>query len=133
MKISSNIELAENNYPGFYHVVNSNEVHSFETFIKAHENYCDAIIYEERLKTNFKPEIVRISGIKIPTPPPVTYTYYDSEAGMQNEKFYMLNLIIEYIENFNAINDSTGTIYQNGKELLRYENINNNLIWKSIN
>ena len=133
MKISQNIELAENNYPGMYHVVNSNEVHSFETFIKAHEDYCDAIIYEERLKTGFKPEIVRISGIKIPTPPPVTYTYYDSEAGMQNEKFYMLNLIIEYIENFNAINDSSGTIYQDGIELLRYENINNNLIWKSIN
>jgi hypothetical protein len=58
MKISSNIEQAENNYPSMYHVVNSNEVHSFETLKEAATDLIEALNQEEKLKTKFKCELI---------------------------------------------------------------------------
>jgi hypothetical protein len=58
MKISSNIEQAENNYPSMYHVVNSNEVHSFETLKEAATDLIEALNQEEKLKTKFKSELI---------------------------------------------------------------------------
>ena len=58
MKISANIELAENNYPGMYHVVNSNEVHSFQNFEDANEDYEEAKLQEEKYNTGFTPIVI---------------------------------------------------------------------------
>jgi len=58
MKISTNIQSAQANYPLFFHVVNSNEVHSFEKFEDANEDYEDAKIQEEKFNTGFTPIVI---------------------------------------------------------------------------
>jgi hypothetical protein len=58
MKISTNIQSAQANYPFYYHVVNSNEVHSFENFEDALEDYEEAKIQEEKFNTGFTPIVI---------------------------------------------------------------------------
>lgn len=58
MKISKNISQARQEYPEMYHVINSNEVHSFDTLKEAEEDLQDAIEAELKFQTNFKPELV---------------------------------------------------------------------------
>lgn len=58
MKISTNITDAQKNYPEMYHVVSSNEVHSFETRDEANEDLIAAIDAEEKLGTGFTPELI---------------------------------------------------------------------------
>ena len=55
MKISTNIQSAQANYPSHYHVVNSNEIHSFENFEDAFEDYEEAKLQEEKFNTGFAP------------------------------------------------------------------------------
>jgi len=58
MKISSNIEIAQSNYPFYFHVVNSNEVHSFQNFHNALEDYEEAKLQEEKYNTGFTPIVI---------------------------------------------------------------------------
>jgi hypothetical protein len=58
MKISKNITDAQSNYPEMYHVVTSNEVHSFETRDEAIEDLNEAIIAEEKIGSGFTPELI---------------------------------------------------------------------------
>jgi len=62
-----------------------------------------------------------------------TYTYSDSEAGMQREKFGSLSQIIAHIESFNYTQDSDGVIFQDGKSILEYSSIESGIIWKATN
>lgn len=55
------------------------------------------------------------------------YTYSDSEAGMQNVSFDKLSELIQYIENFDPVGDSTGLIYENDTPILSYINRGGNL------
>jgi hypothetical protein len=50
-----------------------------------------------------------------------TYTYSDSEAGLQNLTFDKLSDLIAYIEEFEPNQDSYGIIFCNEKELLQYQ------------
>lgn len=58
MKISKNIQEAQANYPEMYHVVSSNEVHSFKTRDMAIEDLELAIDAENKFKTGFTPELI---------------------------------------------------------------------------
>jgi len=58
MKLSSNIQSAQSNYPSFFHVVNSNEVHSFQNFEDANEDYEEAKLQEEKFNTGFTPIVI---------------------------------------------------------------------------
>lgn len=58
MKLSKNIEEAKKNYPEMYHVVNSNEVHSFENREDAQSDFDDAVIAEEKIESGFEPELI---------------------------------------------------------------------------
>ena len=58
MTRSTNITDAQKNYPEMYHVVSSNEVHSFETRDEANEDLIAAIDAEEKLGNGFAPELI---------------------------------------------------------------------------
>lgn len=58
MKISTNITQAQSNYPEMYHVVNSNEVHSFKTRNEAQTDYENAVNAEKEINSGFEPEFV---------------------------------------------------------------------------
>jgi hypothetical protein len=58
MKISKNITEAQSNYPRMYHVVSSNEVHSFKTRDEAIADLNGAIDDEERIGSGFTPELI---------------------------------------------------------------------------
>ena len=50
----------------------------------------------------------------------LTYTYSDSEAGMQNISFDKLSDLIAYIENFGSYGESCGIIFFNDNPILEY-------------
>jgi hypothetical protein len=58
MKNSNNITDAKKNFPEMYHVVSSNEVHSFETRDEANKDLIAAVDAEEKLRTGFTPELI---------------------------------------------------------------------------
>lgn len=58
MKTSTNITEAQKNYPEMYHVVNSSEVHSFETRGEAIKDLNEAIEAEEKICSGFTPELI---------------------------------------------------------------------------
>lgn len=58
MKISNNITEAQKNYSEMYHVVTSNEVHSFATRDEAIEDLNDAINAEEKIGSGLTPELI---------------------------------------------------------------------------
>jgi hypothetical protein len=58
-----------------------------------------------------------------------TYTYSDSEAGNQSVSFEKLSEMISYLENFSAVGESYGVIYQNEKPILEYHSNENGLSW----
>ena len=62
MKISKNITEAKTNFPKMYHVVSSNEVHSFETMEEANEDLESAINAEEKINSGFTPELIEIEN-----------------------------------------------------------------------
>ncbi len=49
-----------------------------------------------------------------------TYTYSDSEAGMQTEKFNKLSELLTHIESFDYTKDSNGVIFQDEKPIIEY-------------
>ena len=57
------------------------------------------------------------------------FTYSDSEAGTQTEKFNTLGDIIAHIENFGWNGDSEGVIFQNEEPILEYVSHENGLTW----
>jgi hypothetical protein len=61
----------------------------------------------------------------------MTYTYSDSEVGMQRESFNSLSQIVAHIESFNYTQDSDGVVFQDGKAIIEYSSIESGLIWKS--
>jgi hypothetical protein len=60
-----------------------------------------------------------------------TYTYSDSEAGMQHESFSSLSGITNHIESFEYTQDSDGVIFQDGKSIIEYSSIESGIIWKA--
>lgn len=62
-----------------------------------------------------------------------TYTYSDSEAGMQRETFNSLSEIIAHIESFTYTQDSDGVVFQDGKSIIKYLSTENGLIWEANN
>jgi ATP-dependent RNA circularization protein (DNA/RNA ligase family) len=65
------------------------------------------------------------------------FTYADSLAGSQSEKFNSLSAIIKHIENFGWNGDSEGVIFKDipdGKEaLIKYISRETGLSWDRIN
>ena len=61
-----------------------------------------------------------------------TFTYSDSIAGMQVEKFEKLSEIIKYIEDFEHVGEesSTGIIYCNDEPILMYNSSPDSLSWQ---
>lgn len=61
-----------------------------------------------------------------------TFTYSDSVAGMQVEKFDKLSEIIKYIEDFGHVGEesSTGVIYENDDPILMYNSSPDGLSWQ---
>ena len=61
------------------------------------------------------------------------FTYYDSEAGKQTEKFGSLEEIKKYINNLDGVGDSDGTVYKNGTPVLEYANIEGEkIVWRKL-
>lgn len=62
-----------------------------------------------------------------------TFTYLDSVAGMQNEKFNKLSELLKYIEDLGHIGEesSTGIIYDNDNPILMYRSSLNGLFWQN--
>jgi hypothetical protein len=102
MKISSNIEFAKNNLSSmYYHVVNSNEVHSFEYIKEAVDDLIEAINQEEKLQTNFKCELIA----------PIELTFdivFDSDTSSNNKGF---SNDFEYCFNYVNIHNGTNHSY----------------------
>lgn len=61
IEISINIETAKNDFPTYYHVVNSQEVHSFATIAEAKKDLADAKIAEKKMGSEFLPKIIKQS------------------------------------------------------------------------
>lgn len=59
------------------------------------------------------------------------FTYADSQAGIQQEKFNSLSSIVKYIEDFGWNGDSEGVIFQNEEEILEYISREDWLVWRS--
>lgn len=55
--VNKNLELARLENPTFYHVVNSNEVHSYENLEDAENDLKEAIDNELKYNTGFSPSI----------------------------------------------------------------------------
>ena len=55
--LEKNIADAQKKYPELYHVVSSNEVHSFETIEEAITDLNDAIDAEEKIGSGFTPAL----------------------------------------------------------------------------
>ncbi len=62
----------------------------------------------------------------------MNYSYYDSEAGKQNETFPKLSELLKYIEDFEPKGNSEGTIYEDENPILEYVSENNNLTFRAI-
>jgi hypothetical protein len=62
-----------------------------------------------------------------------TFTYSDSVAGMQNEKFSKLSELIKHIEDFGHTGEegSTGIIYDNDEPILMYNSSLDGLFWQN--
>lgn len=57
------------------------------------------------------------------------FTYSDSVAGKQTQKFSSLKEIKEYIENFGWHGDSEGTVFKNGTPICEYMSREDDLHW----
>lgn len=62
-----------------------------------------------------------------------TFTYSDSVAGMQNEKFSKLSELIKYLEDFGHAGEesSTGIIYDNDEPILMYNSSLDGFSWQN--
>jgi hypothetical protein len=61
------------------------------------------------------------------------FTYLDSVAGAQNEKFNKLSDLARYLEDFQHIGEesSEGIIYENDRPILMYKSSLDGFFWKN--
>lgn len=57
------------------------------------------------------------------------FTYQDSEAGMQHEKFNSLEELIDHIKSFGYIEESDGKVYKDNEPILEYVSREKGLSW----
>lgn len=59
-----------------------------------------------------------------------TYTYTDSEAGKQKDKFDSLSEIVKHIEEFGYHGDSDGVVLQDSEPIIEYSSREHGLTWQ---
>lgn len=58
-----------------------------------------------------------------------TFFYFDSEAGLQGQRFSLLSELIKHIEDFGWHGDSEGVIYANDTVILNYVSTKSGITW----
>lgn len=97
--IYPNIQEAQKELPTYYHVVSSNEVHSFQTIEEAQEDLIIATNAELIIESGFAPELIT---------PPTYDIVFNSDTSSQNLGF---KASVEYCKDYIAMHNGSNHSY----------------------